>query len=147
MPGIDAKTFSDAVWNGDIAAVRQMISAGADVNASDGEQSSPLHLAIEQVNLEIVRRLIAAGADVNRDAGWGCSPLVHAIDAESDSALQTHGIPGRMTAHLTEVLLAAGAAVNDDAFRMARDYGNRRALELLEGHSRLGQTPGRPGAI
>jgi hypothetical protein len=90
-------------------------------------------LAIEQQWIEIVRRLIAAGADINRNfaEGWG-TPLVHAIDIESDAASQQFQEPGHESTELTELLLGAGAIVTEEAFEIARRYGNRRALALLE---------------
>ena len=67
---VDAKSFADAVWAGNLPAVDAMLATGADPNADDGEgRWPPLHLAIEQQWIDIVRRLITAGAEVNRRLG------------------------------------------------------------------------------
>ncbi len=131
---LEAKRFADAVWAGDLPAVEAMIAAGADVNAAEADgHPLPLHLAIEQQWIEIVQRLIAAGAEVNRDLGHGWrTPLVHAIDIESDAAAQKFQEPGHASTEPTELLLAAGAVPTEEAFQVARDYGNGRALALLE---------------
>ena len=56
----------DSVYNEDLAAVKKLITEGANVNmrkADDG--STPLHVAVFVCNIEIVKALIAAKADVN----------------------------------------------------------------------------------
>src|SRR5688572_6250841 len=103
---VDPKLFAKAVWAGDLPAVEALLADGADPNAADGDRQPPLHLAIEQMWVEVARRLIAAGAEVNRDrdTGQGWTPLVHAIDIESDAALQRHDEVGHETTALTELL-------------------------------------------
>jgi hypothetical protein len=128
---IDPKSFSDAIWSGDLAAVEAMLAAGADPNAADDERPPPLSLAIEQMEIEIVGRLIVAGADIHRDGG-GWTPLAHSIDIESDSVSQKYNDISRATTALTELLLAAGARPTPRAFKIARDYRNSKALALLE---------------
>ena len=129
---VDAKEFADAIWRGDAAAVDAMIAAGADVNAVAPEgYFTPLHLAVEQMHAGIARRLIEAGADINCDLGDGWTPLRHAIDIESDSAWQAHYERGRETTEVSELLLAAGAAITGAALKTAENYGNEKALALL----------------
>jgi ankyrin repeat protein len=61
-----AAALSDAVFNEDLAAVKKLIAAGADVNAAKPDDgSTPLHWAVFVCNIEIVKVLIAAKADVN----------------------------------------------------------------------------------
>jgi ankyrin repeat protein len=136
---VEAKRFVDAIWAGDIPAVEEMIANGADVNAPDAVGNQPpLRLAIEQQWTEIVHLLIASGADVNRDRGQGWTPLVHAIDIESDGAWQRFHEPDRESTELTELLLAAGATPTEEAFRVAQEYGNRRASALLKRYASRG---------
>jgi ankyrin repeat protein len=130
----EVKRIADAVWRGDLPAIEALIAAGADVNAAEADGHPPLlYLAIEQRWTEVARRLIAAGAEVNRypGSGWG-TPLAHAIDIESDAAQQRMGEIDPASTELTELLLAAGALPNQEAFRTADAYGNRRALALLK---------------
>lgn len=128
-------SLSDAVWVGDLEAVNSAIRLGADVNTAEGDRQPPLHLAIEQMEVEITRRLIEAGAAVNRGSGSGWTPLVHAIDIESDSAWQSGQLPEEVTTALTELLLRAGAMPTVEATEIARRYGNHKALALLQGAS------------
>jgi ankyrin repeat protein len=125
---VDPKRLSDAVWAGDLSTVDGLIADGADVNVADLPHMPPLHLAIEQMWLEIVRRLIAAGADVNKRREDGWTPLMHAIDIESDSASQLGKAPNT---ELTKLLLDAGATPTHEAIELAKRYCNRQAESLL----------------
>jgi ankyrin repeat protein len=109
-----------------------MIAAGADVNAADESREPPLHLAIEQQWVEIVRRLLTAGADVNHQVPDSLTPLEHAIDIESDAAIQAGLLPEEISTELVELLLASGAKQTQRAFQLATVYGNHKALALLQ---------------
>ena len=115
----------------------------ADLDAAPALPCPPLFTAIEHGRVIEVRRLIAAGADVNCDSGWGWTPLAHAIDIESDAAAQRHWEPFLPSTELTELLLAAGAVPDAEAFRVARAYNNQRAVAALERHTR----PAKPDEV
>jgi hypothetical protein len=83
--------------------------------------------------------LVAAGADANHDAGDGWTPLCHAIDIESDAAWQAHYEHGHASTEITALLLAAGAIPTRRAFKLAEDYWNQSALDLLRSHSAIGE--------
>jgi ankyrin repeat protein len=65
----------DAAKGGDIAAVKQHISTGADVNAREKWGVTPLHWAANWGHKEIAEILIAAGADVNAKDQNDYTPL------------------------------------------------------------------------
>jgi len=74
-----AAALADAVFNEDLAAVKKLIAAGADVNAAKPDDgSTPLHWAVFVCNIAIVEALIAAKADVNAKNKKGEAPLVAA---------------------------------------------------------------------
>jgi ankyrin repeat protein len=54
--------LADAAMRGDVDAVRELLSSGADVNASHGDGMSALHWASERGDLDIVGALLSAGA-------------------------------------------------------------------------------------
>ena len=74
-----AAPLSDAVFKEDLAAVKKLIAAGADVNAAKPDDgSTPLHWAVFVCNIEIVEALIAAKANVNVKNKKGAAPLIAA---------------------------------------------------------------------
>ena len=123
---VDSSEFTRIVWDGNAERARELLLAGASPNATaPGWYWPPLHAAIENGQPECVRLLIEAGADVNRAMPSGLTPLAHAVDAESDAACQLGILPTSMSLEITEMLLAAGAVVTQEAVRWAeRSYGS-----------------------
>ena len=54
-----------AIWKGDISAVKGLVETGVDPNAQTKLGISPLHMAAKKKETEITSLLIAKGADVN----------------------------------------------------------------------------------
>jgi ankyrin repeat protein len=78
-----------AVWREDLDEAREMILLGADVNCFDENGQTPLHLAVEQENIELVGMLLDAGADLELSSKGGYwTPLLHAVARVGDSASQ-----------------------------------------------------------
>ena len=59
--------------------IRELLDAGADVNAVAQDGSSPLHHAVHYANDVFVRALLEAGADPNLRARNGRPPLYYAL--------------------------------------------------------------------
>ena len=66
--------------------VKALIEAGAEVEALDGDQQSPLHYAA-QFNPEAVQVLVQANAKVNVLNKWNCSPLYWAARNHSEAVV------------------------------------------------------------
>src|SRR5688572_17948279 len=60
--GAGDSAITEAVRASDVAAVRKLIAARADVNGPSGDGSTPLLWATHKSAVEIARALIAAGA-------------------------------------------------------------------------------------
>ena len=73
-----AASLATAARNGDVAAVRAQIAAGADVNESESDGSSALLWAAYQSSPELVALLLERGADPNRANEFGVTPLLQA---------------------------------------------------------------------
>ena len=69
-----ASKLGDAVSAGDLAQVKALIAAGADVNKGD-MFGSPLHTAVARGNLDIVAALLDAGANIEAGGTGGAHPL------------------------------------------------------------------------
>jgi hypothetical protein len=55
----------EAVLNGEEDRARELVAAGADINALAEDEYPPLCMAVDQLEVEEVRRLLAFGADPN----------------------------------------------------------------------------------
>ena len=87
-------SIHQAAYDGNIEAVKQHLAAGTDVNAKDGDGTTPLHLAALMGHKEIVGLLIAKGTDVNVRGFLGKTPLNMAVDEgkkEIADLLRKHG--------------------------------------------------------
>ena len=89
-------SIHDAAEKGNIAAVKQHLAAGTDVNAKSILRlgRTPLHQAAWDGHKEIAELLIAEGADVNAKDAIGTTPLDWAIrrkHPETADLLRKHG--------------------------------------------------------
>jgi len=129
--------------------VGRLITAGADVNARDRHNHTPLHMAAAYGQLENMKLLVAAGAALDARAGSG--PLYWHLDDlilcnTGRPFLSGSSRPGATALHIAvwhghldvvQWLLAQGAAVNaiDNAGRtplyMAARYGYADICEKL----------------
>ena len=115
------KRLSEAARDGDLASVKELIQAGANVNGTAAPYFSPLNLASASGHNEIVELLVADGADTNRVEGIGNTALKSAVYFEHEKVVGT--------------LLAHGADVCNNREMSALDYarttGNEKILKLL----------------
>ena len=103
-----------AARSGNLALLRERVSAGGDVNYFDSHHGSALMAAIRAVNLPTVEWLIANGADVNAEYRDGIGPLEIAL---------YHPVP-----EIVGLLLQAGARVR----KKARPYYAQRLTKCLK---------------
>src|SRR5579863_2263167 len=70
-----APRLNDAVKAGDVAAVKLLLAQHADLNATEPDGSTALHLAALRDNLAIADLLIAAHANVKAATRYNITPL------------------------------------------------------------------------
>ena len=106
-------SIHQAVFDGNIEAIKQHLDAGAEVDAKDDKfVGTFLHWAAAGGQNEIVELLIAKGADVN------------ATDGDGDTPLHLAG-NNTATKEIAELLIAKGADVN------ARDDDGETPLDAI----------------
>lgn len=77
---------------------RLLIASGADINATDAYQYTPLQNAASSADIERIKLLINAGADVNKTNEYGESPLSFIVKKQSEEGMK--------------IIIKAGANVN-----------------------------------
>ena len=133
----------DAVKARDADAVRTLIAQGADVNAAEGDGSTPLHWSAANGDMTITEALLKAGARVTAATRiGGMSPLFMAAkngSAEVVAALLQAGAEAReANSNGTTVLMMAAAAGSAPAVTMLLDRGaDPDAKESTSGQTAL----------
>lgn len=146
--------LTSAVQNANIATMKMLLTAGADISAKNKDGDMPIHIA---PNVEILQLLLDHGASANALTSDGQTPLFHAAqDGAEDrvALLLKHGVDvnkadktgvtalhlclqGRKGAKVLPLLLDAGANVNaatDEGKRplhYAAQYGTADMAALL----------------
>ena len=84
---LSAQSLSDndraliaAAWRNDVAAARDLIARGADVNAKDHTQQSAYLIATSDGYTELLRLTLAHGADVHATDSYNGTGLIRAAD-------------------------------------------------------------------
>jgi ankyrin repeat protein len=121
LSSAQAGPLHDAVRDGDLAQVKQLIAQGADVNAKAKMGVTPLHMAASWGREQVVELLVTTSADVNAKNDVGFTPLHYAASAGHTA--------------MAEVLIAKGANVN------ARDLLSTTPLHYAagEGHTAVAE--------
>ena len=94
LVGCGKPSIHEAAWEGNIAAVKQHLAAGSDVNLKGKFGETPLHWAAHKGRKEIAELLIAKGADVNAKDEGGYTLLDRAgfsKQTEIADLLRKHG--------------------------------------------------------
>ena len=147
-----AEGFFDLVRTGTSQSVQAAISNGADVNARDRYNKTPLMEAAEfNTNPEVIITLLDAGADLKARDDCGESPLMYAAEYNTNpevitvllkagadvNAQDELGMTPLMYAaeengpEMITVLLKAGADMN------AKDYQEKTAFDYAQKNARL----------
>jgi ankyrin repeat protein len=102
------------------------IASGADVNAAQGDGTTPLHWAVYKIDTDLARALLERGAKPDVMNNYGSTPLAEAVKVAN--------------ARLVQMLLDGGSNVEvpnqegQTALMLAARAGSRDVAELLVRH-------------
>ncbi len=134
-----------AAQQGDLARIQELIEAGADVNARDGQQHlPPLIYAVKDGHEEVVRELLDAGADVNARAPSGWTPLLGASDEGHETIarwlLERGADPNAADGDGDTPLLKAVAGDYSEIVQLLIEYGAEDHRTDAEGQMRMDES-------
>lgn len=110
---------------GDLAKVKELLAAGADVNAANAYGGTALAFAADKGHAAVVDLLLERGADVNaKDRFYGATPLVWAV--------------GHGHAEIVRSLLAKGAQGEAEALVAAAGDGQSAIVKVILERGKLG---------
>jgi ankyrin repeat protein len=134
---------AEAAMRGDLAEVRALIDAGADVNAALGDGMTALHWSAERGDSDIASMLVSAGARVESTTRLGAYRPLHLAAKNGHTSvvrelLQAGALPnpGTTTGVVTPLHLAA-ASGSASSVAMLLEYG----ADVDRGETAWGQTP------
>src|SRR5438067_1224273 len=135
-------TLAGLVQAGNRDAALKSIAAGADVNAAQGDGTTPLHWAVYKLDAELTRALLQRGARPNVVNNYGSSPLAEAVkvaDARLVGMLLDAGSDANVPNQegQTALMLAARAGSLDVAELLVRHGANVNAREKWRGQTAL----------
>jgi len=129
-----------AIWAGDEEAARQLIDAGADVNAAGEDGYTPIHAALAQSNVSLARRLTACGASWDAVNAFACSvrdaarrsddPAVRALLEQEELVSQ---LPGRIGHFRLESGHHSDLWIDLELLCLRPEFVRQRAAELAAG--------------
>ncbi|MDE2473500.1 MAG: ankyrin repeat domain-containing protein [Alphaproteobacteria bacterium] len=135
-------SLAGLIQAGNRDAALKMIAAGADVNAAQGDGTTPLHWAVYKIDPELVRALLAHGAKPDAMNNYGSSPLAEAVKAgnarlagmliDAGSNVEVPNQEGQ-----TALMLAARAGSVEVAELLVRHGANVNARERWRGQTAL----------
>jgi hypothetical protein len=100
MPSVADEQLLKAAAAGDLSAVEQALTDGADVNARGPYNDTALNVACTWGHTEVVKRLLGVGAGIENKGGADLTPLMNAAS--------------RGHFEIVQLLLQKGARVSDD---------------------------------
>lgn len=119
------KHLSAAAYRGDVAAMRELIARGADINKACCGMDPPLHAAAYQGHEEAVRFLLARGASVHRGDKFDGTALMHA-------ALSNQLVIAKLLIGYGADLNARETFENQTILDIAQRYNYTALIELLK---------------
>lgn len=144
--GLGRTAITAAAMREDVATVRELIDAGADVNVQDDDRSNPLLLCGENGNVALLQEVLHGDPDLEATNRYGGVALIPACDRGHEEMVRAllrteidvdHVNNLGWTALLETVLLGDGDAAHQRILRMLLDAGADRSIADRDGVTAL----------
>jgi ankyrin repeat protein len=135
-------SLPDLIQQGKRADALAAIEAGADVNAPQGDGTTPLHWAVYKVDSELVAALLEHGAKADVVNKFGSSPLAEAVKIGNATLAKTlldagANVDSPNQDGETALMLAARAGATDVAKLLVERGANVNAVESWKSQTAL----------
>jgi ankyrin repeat protein len=126
-----------------VAAVRDLLKGGADVNAAQGDGMTALHWAAQSGDADLVQMLLSAGANVRATTRLGGYTPIHLASqgghARVVAVLLASGASAglRTTTGASPLMLAARSGSTDTVTRLVENGAEVNATESAHGQTAL----------
>jgi ankyrin repeat protein len=134
--------LADAIQAGNRLAALELIEEGADVAATQGDGTTPLHWAVYKIDVPLVEALLARGANAAVMNDYGASPLTEAVKVahaglverllEAGADPESPNLDGQ-----TALMVAARAGSVDIARQLVAHGADVNAREAFRGQTAL----------
>jgi len=109
-----------AAFNGNVDIVKSLLASGADVNAKDNNETTPLHSARSKAVAEI---LVDNGADIHAVNKNGNTPFLSALHFANESVVSHDNDKSSRCKELLEFLIKCGSNVPEKFTSLLKSIG------------------------
>lgn len=138
----EASELADLIEDGARRQALALIENGADVNATQGDGTTPLHWAVYRIDTELVALLLESGARPDAINVYGSSPLAEAAKVAEvglvETLLDAGADPDAPNVDGQTVLMLAARSGSTEIVRQLLEHGaDANAREAWRGQSAL----------
>src|SRR5438874_7936409 len=135
-------SLAGLIQAGNRDAALKKIAAGADVNAAQGDGTTPLHWAVYKIDADLAKALLQRGAKPDVINSYGSSPLAEAVKVANAGLVKMlldagSNVEVPNQEDQTALMLAARAGSLDVADLLVRHGANVNAQEKWRGQTAL----------
>jgi len=107
-----------AASSGDLETVHRLHIQGLDLNCSDYDRRTALHLAVAGSHLDVIKYLVENGANVNPEDRWNAKPLDDAIETDIIEFLISKGAVRSEQQPMPYTPIVSSSNASDDQDRL-----------------------------
>lgn len=135
----------DAAYDNNVEEAEKLLAGGADVNATDGDGSTPLYEAVRKKSYATVALLLRHGADTNKRYNRNLYSVLHMAVSDNDQRMLELLLPFTADINIRDRFgnNALWSAIHEAS--LAKNQGNTTLIELLLKYGADPYTPNQVG--